>query len=385
MENQNLQNQIYKDVKNPYEGVNVPKLGFIQRALDWLGLTNTAEQNRYQLELMRNQWDTEHSSSMADIDYNNPTNQAKLMREAGLNPDLLGVSQFEASSSGNPSASLQPDLSSNNSAMEGAKTLANAIVSGFQMFIGAKEGFLNIKDKVLEYQKKFSDYIESEGNKAFGQEVRDMIGKPSDTREVYNWRTNPYLSHIKKRSVKKAAQRYIDTHLETWQNISKELYKQEKDYFVTRNEAEDEKTKFGWSGYEPNDLAFVDILADYNNLKLKEQMAAAKFGINDNYWKSYANDVYYNEGFYRQELSDERTSRGLMIKGQSEENRLKSFQNEVQKMQLDFYRRLNNDPSGIGQFILFNILNSSGASMLEGLASGAMKVIPQTRYFHHLR
>lgn len=385
MENNNLQNQIYKEVKNPYEGVEQPKLGFIQCVLDWIGLTNTAEQNRYQLDLMRNQWDTEHSSSMADIDYNNPTNQAKLMREAGLNPDLLGVSQFEASSSGNPSASLQPDLTPNNSAMEGAKTIANAIANGFQMYIGAREGILNIKDKVLDYSKKFAQMAEDEGQKAFEKSVRDMIGEPSDKRVVYSWQTNPYLSHLKKRSVKKAAQRYIDTHLETWQNLSKERYKQEKDYFVTRNEAEAEKTKFGLVGYDANDLGFVDILADYNNLKIKEQMAAAKFGINDNYWKQYANDVYYNDGYFKQELLDEKTSRGLMIKGQSEENRLKAFQNEVQKMQMNFYRRLNNDPSGIGQFILFNILNSTGASMLEGLASGAMKAIPQTRYFHHLR
>ena len=200
MENQNLQSQIYKDVKNPYEGVSIPKLGFIQRALDWLGLTNTGEQNRYQLELMKNQWDTEHSSSMADIDYNNPTNQVKLMREAGLNPDLLGVSQFEASSTGNPSASLQPDLSSNNAALEGAKSIANAIVSGFQMFIGAQEGFINIKDKVLDYSKKFAQLAEDEGQKAFEKSVRDMIGEPSDKREVYSWKTNPYLSHLKKPS-----------------------------------------------------------------------------------------------------------------------------------------------------------------------------------------
>lgn len=384
MENQNLQSQIYKDVKNPYEGVSTPKLGFIQRALDWLGLTNTGEQNRYQLELMKNQWDTEHSSSMADIDYNNPTNQAKLMREAGLNPDLLGVSQFEASSTGNPSASLQPDLTPNNSAMEGAKTIANAIASGFQMYIGAREGILNIKDKVLDYSKKFSDLVEHEGTKANGQYLRDRIGE-GNTVQVYNWKTNPYLSHLTKKSVKKAAQRYIDTHLNTWQSIAKESYKQEKDFYQIRNDAEEVKTKYGWTGYAANDMDFVDILAEYNNLKINEQKAAAKFGINDAYWKQYANDVYYKDGFFRQELKDEQTSRGLMIKGQSEENRLKAFQNEVQKMQMNFYRRLNNDPSGIGQFILFNILNSTGSSMLEGLASGAMKAIPQTRYFHHLR
>lgn len=385
MEKQNTIQQTYQNVKNPYEGVQTPKLGFIQRALDWLGLTNTEEQNRYQKELMSNQWESQKQSALSDISYNSPEIQAQQMRAAGINPDLQGLQNYEADSS-NSANSLQPDLSSNNSALEGSKNLLSAVSGGIQMYIGVMNGIIDLKDKLFELNKNRTDFIQKEAQSAFGRMQRDSIDEPNEVK-VYPLGKSPYLSHISNKRLRKATHRYIYDNMNTWQAIAKERYHQEKDYYVSRNEAEEEKTKYGLVGYDPNDLEFVDILAELNNLKLNEAKAAAKYGISENFFKRKANEIYYggDNSYYETEVRQGINSMSEQIKGQKEENRLKAYQNEIQKMQIDFYRKLNNDPSGIGQFILFNVLNSTGASMLEGLASGAMKAIPQTRYFHHLR
>ena len=375
----------YEGVKNPYEGVETPQLGFIQRALDWLGLTNIAEKNRYQHDIMSNQWESEHQSALADITYNSPEIQAQQMRAAGINPDLAGLQNYEADSS-NAANSLQPDLAANDVALEGTKNLLSAVSGGIQMYIGVMNGIVDLKDKIFELNKNRSDFIQKEAQSAFGRMQRDAIDE-GNTVTVYPLGKSPYLSHISNKRLRKATHRYIYDNMNTWQAIAKERYKQEKDFFVSRNEAEEEKTKYGNLGYDPNDLEFVDILAELNNLRLNEAKAATKYGISDAYFKRKANEIYYggDNSYFETELKQGISSMSEQIKGQKEENRLKAFQNEIQKMQMNFYRKLNNDPTGIGQFILFNVLNSTGASMLEGLASGAMKAIPQTRYFHHLR
>lgn len=369
------QESIYENVKNPYKDIVTPQLGWFQRVLDMIGITNTAEQNRYQQELAANQWDSEFARSQADIEYNNPINQAQLMREAGINPDLNGLSQFEANSA-NSANSMQPDLSPNNSAVEGFKNIGNAIVEGFKMYIGASEGIINISDKIFEHQKKIFETAEKEAESAFARIQRDKIGSVTSIQEEYNWKTNPYFSHIQNKRVKKAAQSYLDKSLGSWQAAAKELYKQEKDFYVSRNESAEEKTKYGSIGFKPNDLDFIDILAEYNNLRINAMKAAERNKISDAEWNMYENQVYYGEGFFRNSLKQEQTGRDY-------DNRLKKFNIEVQKKQMEFYEFLSK--SDVGNFVLFNILNQSGSNLIGDLVSGGMRAIPQTRKFIHTR
>lgn len=370
LQNQNnTQTNIYKNVTNPYQQVGAPpKQSWFRNVLGWLGLGKTDAEREYDWNLASNQWQSEFDSSQADIAYNNPQNQASLMRDAGLNPDLQGVTPFEAQS-GENAANTPTDLTP---VQGGLENFASAVSQGIQMFIGVRKGIMDIRELGMDIENKRSSFIKDTAESIARDVTRDstrfrgeLFGEAVDF--------SPYLRRVKGKRLRKEVDDYLrNIWYSEFQN--RLAYEEDTKNAKARNEYIESASPY----HNDDDMAIIKVLHDANKLRIDAQNYANKLGISDSLLKIKSSDWVRQSGYYKEDLTQD-------LFNKQQQGYLMKYQKRIQEMQNNFYEKLNNDPSGIGQFILFNVLNSSGASFLGDIVSGAAKAIPQTRYFHHLR
>lgn len=122
---------------NPYAGKDTSHLlsGWNQFT-DALGFTNHAAQLAFNQNQAAAEWEAQRNLALEDREYNDYASQVERMREAGLNPDLQGVDQGNATSDlagatgeGVPSADANNELISqaNNTLQQAASLCTSAL------------------------------------------------------------------------------------------------------------------------------------------------------------------------------------------------------------------------------------------------------------------
>lgn len=158
---------------NPFVGLDPStNLSLWQKFTDGLGWTNHQGQLAYQQALASNQWESEYGLKQEDLKYNSPLEQAQRMRDAGLNPDLLGMENYEGQVSGN---SMNTPEASNgiNSALDRSSTSVTSVIGAafdaLKTYIAFKNGMLDLDSKEIENAIGLENATETIGSHILGQ------------------------------------------------------------------------------------------------------------------------------------------------------------------------------------------------------------------------
>lgn len=130
---------LYQSIMNSY-GVAPPNTF-------WGALTGQNKTNAYQHEMSKRDELSALAEKMYNEEYNSYANQSELMREAGLNPDLLGVT-------GGASSEMSPDgVNPNIGAANGLDVIQGAagiVINAFTLGKGIAEGVMSFKSMKLD-------------------------------------------------------------------------------------------------------------------------------------------------------------------------------------------------------------------------------------------
>lgn len=163
---------------------------------DTMGLTNYAGQRAQQNQLAADQWESEYQLSLQDRNYNNEANTAARMREAGMNPDLLGVNAGQSETANNEAgAQPAPDAGQNGFA-QSMQTIGQAL----SMAMSVYSGVVNIQNSVFDADlTKFQGLEKGNQNDIVSylvgripeDSLGDVLSHPSKLRKYINELTSP--------------------------------------------------------------------------------------------------------------------------------------------------------------------------------------------------
>lgn len=115
------------------------------------------DQANFEVDMANAQWLAQLSLIDYQNQYNSPENQVRLMRQAGLNPDLLGTSGVQASAGGTPPSMTSPQGVNNTEVVSKAASIFASVMS----LTGAMaEGVVNISGKMLDNDIKNLDKVQ---------------------------------------------------------------------------------------------------------------------------------------------------------------------------------------------------------------------------------
>lgn len=368
------QNNIYQKVKNPYLNMDSKNtLSPFQLWLDKIGLTNYQGKAAYQQELNSNMWASEQASRMADIEYNNPANQSELMRQAGVNPDLNGLQNFEASSSGNP---MNVPSAMPTEIEEPLGKIARGIFDGIQFAIGLGEGITKLSRQILDNKKERDKITEDETKNALDYLV-NFLNYKDDNNSKDNFESRDsflrqYTNSLSNRRIaRKVYRRAMDLS-----NTAAERTR----YYESKGKEANAKTEYvetlGNPLYNVTDEDMISTIRDYNQMFLDVERLNSQFQ-KESLKLGYNSAKYQNEqGSYKVPFD--------MQKKQAE------FQNLVNEKMTEFFQKQLGKDNLWTQILLMSMFSSqTGAfnplEVAPTAAEGLLKAIPQTRYFHHLR
>lgn len=138
-------------VKNPFGGPNQVFSDIHQNPTGAFGTWSKQDQALFNTSMAEAQWLAELSLMDYQNEYNSPQAQAQRMREAGLNPDLLGVEQGGTSADGTAPGAAAPDGSN---PMDVANTILNITSTAFSLTSGLMTGALSVFNGLADYDAK---------------------------------------------------------------------------------------------------------------------------------------------------------------------------------------------------------------------------------------
>lgn len=151
---------------NPYQDLPRQQTGW-DRFVNWLGFRSGYDKAQEQYNLASSEYQAQVAQLASEEQYNSPSAQAMRMRQAGLNPDLTGLSVEPASEFDNQQES--PDVSGINEL--NPLDIISTIGRGFVSTITGTVGLLNdlnllnqsriaTDQKDLEFGKQMIDFFE---------------------------------------------------------------------------------------------------------------------------------------------------------------------------------------------------------------------------------
>ena len=193
---------------NPYD-LNLIEGNYKDDLWEWL----TGKQER-SLRAKSADLDAEVYLMNLENEYNSPLNQAIRMRQAGLNPDLQGVSQHTAASGSAPSAT--PDLGGSVSEIVNFFSTAFSIIKGgFGIFKSMQEAQQigaateNILTETSINQEKAKLFRQEVIKRSFSN-IEDLTGYVSRTAAMFFPETlQEYFSYLDSDDFKKAWELYL--------------------------------------------------------------------------------------------------------------------------------------------------------------------------------
>lgn len=359
-----------QSLNNPYQYIDPSKqLSPLQILLDRIGITNFRGKAQNQLDLLSNQWQSEYNLALEDREYNSQKNQAELMRNAGLNPDILGVPNYESQTSGN-SASDDQLTDIQDEGLNLLVSVGNSVKNGIEMAIGFSSGImqnqsLKIKNIIDSYQA--SENIFKSVKDAYVPFISIYNGATDINKDWFYELTKP----IKNRKLRKSVNNRINDWIKS-PEFNKLAYKNDKEFEKERQEY---LNQLSVPNYNVDDKEFIKALSATNDFFLKVQKVQGIADIS----KAKFDEEYYNKAFTyglaHNRVYSEMQSNAYNLAGKELDNKIKIQNKELQQFTLDLYKDLKN--SGfVGQLILFNILsNISPLKAMGQLGSFATSLI----------
>lgn len=164
----------FESISNPYAELPRVQTGW-DRFLNWLGFRSGYDKAQEQYNLAGAEYNSQLEQLASEERYNSPIEQASRMREAGLNPDLSGLSGEPASEFDNQQQS--PDISGVNdvqpfdiikgigssfmSTLSGTIALLNDVNLLKQAKIATDEKDLDFGSKLIQFFKDTDSYFRS--------------------------------------------------------------------------------------------------------------------------------------------------------------------------------------------------------------------------------
>lgn len=121
----------FENISNPYAEMPRVQTGW-DRLLNWFGFRSGYDKAQEQYNLAGAEYNAQLEQLASEEQYNSPVEQAARMREAGLNPDLTGVSGESASEFDNQQQS--PDVSVGAGISDIANTFMSALSGSMALF-----------------------------------------------------------------------------------------------------------------------------------------------------------------------------------------------------------------------------------------------------------
>lgn len=369
-----IQKNIYQKVVNPYTNMDSKNtLSPFQLWLDKIGLTNFQGKAAYQQQLNSNMWASEQASRMADIEYNNPENQSDLMRQAGINPDLNGLQNFEASSFGNP---MNVPSAMPTEIEEPLGKIARGIFDGIQFAVGLGEGITKLSRQILDNKKERDKITEDETKNALDYLVNFLNYKGDyNSKDNAESRASFLLQYTNSLSNKRIARKVYRRAMDL-SNTAAERTR----YYESKGKEAAAKTDFAETLANPlynvNDEDMISTIRDYNEMFLDVERLNVQFQKESLKLGKASAQYQYVQGSYKVPYD--------MQKKQAE------FQNLVNEKMTEFFQKQLDKDNLWTQILLMSMFSSqTGAfnplQVAPSAIEGLMRAIPVTRFFHHLR
>ena len=185
---ENIKGTRFENISNPYSSLPRTETKW-DKFLNWLGFRSGYDKAQEQYNQSYNEYNAQLSQLASEEAYNSPLEQSQRMRQAGLNPDLTGLSGEPASEFDNQQSS--PDISAGTdvnpfdvfsnigntflSALSGSMAIFKDISSLKQMRIANDSGDMDLAGKMLDFLTK-SDPLYHQ----YGTVVNGVMDVPFD-------------------------------------------------------------------------------------------------------------------------------------------------------------------------------------------------------------
>lgn len=141
-------NKMYDDLfkANPYNNLTYNRSGW-QALLSSMGFRTDYDRWLEDAQVNKAEYDAQVQSIIQQNEFNSPEEQAKRMREAGLNPDLLGTQGVESSASPTQDVNGMMQNAGNefSDAFSQVQNFASTVMSLFQVGTGLAKDFMTFK------------------------------------------------------------------------------------------------------------------------------------------------------------------------------------------------------------------------------------------------
>lgn len=335
---------IQTTAKNPYKSVDpASQLSGFQKFLDRIGVTNYAGKAQYTNELNAAQWDAEQAARLDDLRYNSPEEQASRMREAGLNPDIQGVGDYEGVTSGNPMnspAAVQDELT------EPIQSIGRGIFNGLQLAMALKTGVAQARSIDLENAKKEFDLIRESAGTLSGE-----VHKYGDSKNLGNYASifKSFGNGRTGRRISKAIGDYFD-----FLSSSKNFI--DKHHYEGMSEAQDARSEFVYGAADPlgapDDKDFIEAVTEFNRLNLEAEDIARQAGNARNKYLKASDD-------YGMQIGDYKYNKDY-------QKEMREFQKKMQAKMNDFYDKLEGKDTWWSKAILMGIMMQNQGLSVPG-------------------
>ncbi|QCS36074.1 minor capsid protein [Capybara microvirus Cap1_SP_116] len=268
----------------PYSVVNTAdQLSGWNRLTDWLGVTNHQGQINNQLALQQSLLDDERA-------YNDPAAQVERLRNAGINPDLLGgVSSYESTGQGaNPLSQPTGDF-------------GNFILGVAQTFSGVASGILDLQSKALDNDIKRASLFDTESilnriasDRSISADFIEAMKDPNRLKPAVSLDQYVNLSTIRSKKVRKAVEDnfysklYSDDFIQRINGLLTGVNKSERDF---------SESVAGLRNPSKTADSLIDALAEFMSDAYTTQMSANKA-------ERHHNDASISQDDYNKMVTD---------------------------------------------------------------------------------
>lgn len=178
----------FENISNPYSSLPRQKTGW-DKFLNWLGFRSGYDKAQEQYNLAGAEYNAQLEQLASEEAYNSPLQQAARMREAGLNPDLTGVSGEPASEFDNQQQSPDVSVGTDVNPLDVVKSIGSAFMSTMSGTIALLNDVNLLKQAKIATDEKDLDF----GSKMiqFFKDTDSYFRDPDDVND--DGSLNPYL------------------------------------------------------------------------------------------------------------------------------------------------------------------------------------------------
>lgn len=204
----NIEGTRFEDIQNPYVNNPRQKTNW-DKFINWLGFRSGYDKSMEQYQLASDEYNAQLSQLASEEKYNSPLEQAQRMREAGLNPDLTGVSGEPASEFDNQQESPDVSVGTDVNPLDVVSTIGKSFISTISGTMALlqdinlfRQSRIATDEKDLDYASKMIDFFNKSDSYFHDQSDSSDDGNLNASLVTHILGNNSPLFHSK-RSVKR--------------------------------------------------------------------------------------------------------------------------------------------------------------------------------------